>query len=217
MKDFDHLVVVVDDDPSILTGLERLLTSSGYRVRLHQDPDSFFEAGPPTVPTCLLLDNQLQAKMSGIEVHAEIVRLGWTLPTVFLTAHWSVQTVVNAIRTGADGFLTKPYDAAGLLKAVAEALQRAVTAHQQHQLLIDARTRVATLTQRERDIVCKILAGKINKEISDELGVALVTVKVHRGRAVAKLGAGNSAELVRIAQLAGLAPDPGTEDDQTAD
>lgn len=204
MTDREHLVLVLDDDSSVLTGLERLLTGHGYRVRLYRDPDAFFRDGLPTVPACLLLDNNLNHGQSGIEVHAEVLRRGWHLPTIFLTGQWNVQEVVAAIRAGADGFLTKPYDPEELLTNVAEALERACS-HQHHQrLATEIRSRAATLTTREREVVCLVVAGKLNKEIADELKLALITVKVHRGRAMKKLGAGNAAELARIANLAGL-------------
>ncbi len=207
MMDYDHQVVVLDDDHSHLTGLGRLLTTKGFRVRLHAEADGFFHAGMPAVPACLLLDNQLSDTMSGVQVHAEVQRRGWNLPTIFLTAHWNVQSVVNAIRAGADAFLTKPYDPDELLKAVGQALKRSQAFHQNGQVsAAEAKTRVASLTTREREIVRRVVAGKLNKEIADQLDLALVTVKVHRGRAMRKLGAGNPAELARIAFLANLCP-----------
>jgi len=201
-----ELVVILDDERSILDGLERLLTGRGFRVRLHATPEDFFHAGLPEEPACLLLDNQLGDGMTGVEVHAELLRLGWDLPTVFVTGHWNIKSVVHAIRTGADGFLTKPYDPEDLVAAVAQALQRALTQRRDGLQACAARARAATLTPREREIVCLVLNGSINKEIADRLDISLVTVKVHRGRAMRKLGAGNVAELVRIASLAGLAP-----------
>ena len=200
----EHDVVVLDDNPSILTGLERLLTASGYRVRLHQDPVDFLKTGPPAGPACLLLDNHLEASMTGIQVHAEIIRRGWNLPTVFLTAHWSVHSIVAAVRAGADGFITKPYAPAELLKAVAEALQRAQAAHQLGLKKSAACALVANLTKRERQIACLVIEGKINKEIADDLGLALVTVKVHRARAMSKLGVTNAAELANLARVADM-------------
>lgn len=201
---FDHQVVVVDDDTNVLTGLAHLLVTHGYRVRLHQDPAEFLAAGPPVGPACLLLDNQLEASMTGIQVHAEVVRQGWNLPTIFLTGHWNVQAVVTAIRAGADGYLTKPYEANELLKAIEEALQRARQFHHQHQQKAAVLARAATLTKRERQIACLVLEGKMNKEIADEVDLALVTVKVYRARAMSKLGVTNTAELAHLAWVAGL-------------
>ena len=200
----DHLVVILDDDFSVLASLERLLTGRGFRVRLHASPEEFFQAGLPEQPACLLLDNQLGDGMSGVEVHAEIARRGWELPTVFVTAHWNVQSVVHAMRTGADGYLTKPYNPVELMDAVARALQRAIAHRRTGLQSATALARVASLTTREREIVRLVLTGSINKEIADRLNLSLVTVKVHRGRAMRKLGAGNAVELARIAALAGV-------------
>jgi FixJ family two-component response regulator len=202
----DHDVLVLDDNAAIRTALERLLVANGYRVRVHHEPEDFLATGLPAGPACLLLDNQLGDGMSGLQVHAEIVRLGWNLPVIFLTAHWNVQSVVSAIRAGADGFLTKPYDPDELLRAVAEALVRAQAADERSQQVSDARARAETLTERERQIVCLVIRGKLNKEIATEIKLAEPTVKLHRGRAMVKLGAGNPAELVRIAQAAGIFP-----------
>lgn len=206
MKHHDPEVLVLDDDAAILTSLERLLTEYGYRVRLHQDAESFFRAGLPKAPACLILDNQLGDGSDGLQVYAEIQRRGWQLPTVFVTAHWNVKTVVNAIRHGADGFLTKPYDPAALLDAVAQALQRSKLLRRENTQQSAAADGIASLTPREREVLARVVAGKLNKEIAAELDISIVTVKVHRGRAMRKLGAGNTAQLAHIAALAGLIP-----------
>jgi len=200
----DHAVLILDDDSSVLKGLERLLSAHGYRVGLYSESEDFFRAGMPAVPACLILDNQLSGGMTGLQVHAEMQRRGWDIPTVFLTAHWNVQSVVTAMRAGADGFLTKPFDPAELVDAVAQALARAREKHNGNSLAAEAKSRAASLTAREKEIVCLVVSGLLNKEIADQLGLALVPVKVHRGRAMQKLGAGNPAELARIAALAGI-------------
>lgn len=204
MEPDDCQVLVLDDDPSVLASLERLLSTMGYRVRLHSTPDDFFRAGFPKFPACLLLDNHLGEGMTGVEVHAEIIRRGWKLPTVFLTAHWNVQSVVKAMRDGADGFVTKPVDTKELLDAVRTAF-RNVRIRAVEELLDDEiRSRAASLTKRELEIVRLVVKGLLNKEIADQLGLAVVTVKLHRGRAMKKLGAGNPYELARFASLLGL-------------
>lgn len=200
----DHAVLVLDDDKSILNGLERLLTAQGYRVSLYSEAEELFRAGPPSIPACLILDNQLNDGMTGLQVHSEMQRRGWEIPTVFLTAHWNVQSVVDAMRAGADGFLTKPFDPAELVDAVARALERARVRQRDGQQALDARARVTSLTVRERQIVALVVAGLLNKEIAEKLDLALVTVKVHRARAMRKLAAGNAAELARIAALGGV-------------
>lgn len=196
--------MVLDDDPGILTGLERLLTDKDYRVKCFLRSEDLFKFGPPSVPSCLILDNQLGDGMSGIEVHADMVRRGWNIPTVFLTAHWDVHLIVKAIRNGADGFITKPFETAELVEAVRSALEHARVLHQENLQVIQARHGASQLTSREREIVRLVCAGLLNKEIADRLGLALVTVKVHRGRAMRKMGAGNAAELARIATMGGI-------------
>jgi FixJ family two-component response regulator len=198
------MVLVLDDDQSILVGLERLLTAHGYRVRLHADPEEFFRVGLPSVPACLLLDNHLGEGRTGVEVHAEMQRLAWDIPTVFVTAHWDVQTVVQVMRAGADDFLAKPYQPEKLLEVVAQAMQRARDQHHKDVQAASAKAKAATLTAREREIVRWVMSGMLNKEIADQLNLALITVKVHRAKAMRKLGAGNPAELARMAALAGI-------------
>lgn len=202
----DHLVLVLDDDPSILRGLDRLLTGQGYSVKTFLEAEEFFRTEPAAVPVCLILDNNLSDGMTGLQVHAEMQRRGWDIPTVFLTAHWNVQTIVKTMRAGADGFLTKPFDPVELVQAVDDALRRSKARNLEHTHAAEARARAALLTPREKDIVRLVVAGLINKEIADKLDLAVVTVKVHRGRAMHKLGAGNPAELARIAALANLVP-----------
>ncbi len=206
MNDHDHVVLVLDDEQPVRVGLQRLLSAHGFRVKLHARPEEIYASGMPAVPCCLLLDHQLADGITGLQVHAEIHRRGWSIPTVFLTAHWSVQSVVSAMRAGADDFLTKPYNPDDLLKAVARALAHSAANNRANLASSDLQSRAASLTPREREIVCLIVSGLLNKQIADELKLALVTVKVHRGRAMRKLGARTSAELAHIASLAGIKP-----------
>lgn len=195
---------MLDDDQSIRSSLEILLKAHGYKVRSHAEPDGLFAAGPPTGTACLLLDHQLGNGVTGVQVHQQMLERGWDFPTIFLTAHWNVHSVVTAMRAGADGFLSKPFDPAELIKAVKDALQRACERLRDHHQIADARARMATLTNREREVVSLVTTGLLNKEIADRLNLALVTVKVHRSRAMQKLNAGNPAELAKIATLAAM-------------
>ena len=192
-----HQVMVLDDDKSVLVSLERLLEANGFSVRTHLSPEEFFRSGLPAVPACLLLDQHL-GPTKGTDVHAEMQRLGWNVPTVFLTADWDTHTVVRAMRNGADDYLTKPFDPDELLRAVKRCLERAAQTLVADESLAKIRARVASLTPREREIVGHVVSGMLNKQIADLLDLALVTVKVHRGRAMRKLGARNPAELARI-------------------
>jgi len=197
------LVIVLDDELSILRSVDRLLSARGHQVRAHSRPEDFFRAGFPPLPACLVLDQNLGA-VKGTEVHAEMKQRGWDLPTVFLTADWDTHTVVSAMRNGADDYLTKPYDPDELVAVVGRALQRSISVQQASRDLAEYHRRAATLTNRERLIVAMVVSGMLNKEISDRLELALVTIKVHRGRAMRKLGARNTAELAHIAALASI-------------
>lgn len=197
------LVLVLDDEPTVLRSVERLLAAHGHEVRTFARSEDMLGGGPPGCPACLVLDQNLGLE-KGTEVHAELRRRGWELPTVFLTADYDTRTVVRAMRDGADDYLVKPYDPDELVAVVGRALHRAVQALQSGCLIAEHRQRAAALTNRERLIVAMVVSGMLNKQISSELGLALVTVKVHRGRAMRKLGARNAAELARIAGLAGI-------------
>lgn len=203
----DHLVIALDDDRPDLASLERLLSAHGHAVRTHDHEGDLFHAGPPDVPACLLVEYQLKNGVSGIDVRAEILRRGWNLPTIFLTANASVPQVVRAMRDGADGFLTKPYAKELLLEEIDRALARARALACESAQTNDLLARAATLTPREREIVGLVVDGHLNKEIAERLGLALVTVKVHRGSAMSKLGAGNPAELTQLAIQAGIVGD----------
>lgn len=197
------MVLVLDDDDSVLRSVRRLLTASGFSVRTHAEPEDFFAAGLPVGPACLLLDQHL-GSAKGTDVHAEILRRGWFLPTVFLTADWDVHTVVKAMRGGADNYLTKPYAPADLLKAIHEACARGVKEFAQRGAEAELRRRAESLTPRERAIILLVIQGMLNKQIAEKLQIAVPTVKLHRGRAMQKLGARNPAELARLALRIGL-------------
>lgn len=200
--------MVLDDDQAVLIGIERLLSHENYHVKGFLHCEDLFKFGQPRLPACLILDNQLGDGMTGVDVHAEIIRRGWNIPVLFLTAHWDAQSIVRAIRSGADDFITKPFEPSELIEAVNGAIARARQQLEEASEIFQARLKAGRLTDREREIVRFVCSGMLNKEIADRLGLALVTVKVHRGRAMQKLGAGNPPELVRIASKAGLLDQP---------
>jgi FixJ family two-component response regulator len=207
MSETRQHVLVLDDDATVLTSLERLLVANGYAVRTHSTPETFFASGPPAGVACLLLDQNL-GPVKGTDVHAEMHRRGWALPTVFITADWNRETVVQVMRTGADDFLIKPYDPEELLQIVNRCLAHSRASLQTNQTRARLCARAATLTPRERTIVTHVVSGMLNKQIADRLGLALVTVKVHRARAMQKLGAKTAAELARLVGQIGLADEP---------
>ena len=196
------MVLVLDDDDVIRSSLKALITGHGYGFHSFATSGELFEFGQPSGPACLLLDHHLGDGTDGLQVYQKMRENGWELPTIFLTAHWNVQSVVTAIRSGMDGFLVKPFDPEELIKAVDHAMKQAVDQQRSRSQSLEARERMASLTPREREIVALVVDGLLNKEIADHLSLALVTVKVHRGRAMKKLEAGNPAELAKIVLLA---------------
>lgn len=200
----DALVAILDDDESVLKGLRTLFMDEGYEVADFSKPEDLLAFRLPARPCCLILDQELNDPCNGLDVHSRIKDLKWHATTVFLSAHWDVSTVVKAVRNGAEEFITKPFEPARLLEAVAAAVESSRQRLASSDVSETLRARAAHLSTRERQIVRLVASGMLNKEIADQLGLALVTVKVHRGRAMQKLGAGNAAELSLIASQCGI-------------
>jgi FixJ family two-component response regulator len=198
------LVIILDDELSVRRSVAALVGSSGYRCAEHAGPETFFAEGEPGEPACLLLDVNLRHRMDGHQVHGEVIRLGWALPVIFITADWDVQQVVNSIRAGADDFITKPYEPSHLLEAVAKAIDRAKELRQHNGKARKFMELVESLTTRERDVARLVATGKFNKEIADELFVSLATVKSHRTHVFEKLGVANATELANILRDTGV-------------
>ena len=202
----DHTVLLLDDDAGIRKQLESLLAAKGYTVRAHSSTDEVLKDACPSGPCCLLLDQRLSKGMSGIHLRSELRNRGWDIPTILLAADWDVRDVVASMRAGADGVLTKPVNPDELWDSVSHAFSMAIAIHHRKSMAAEESSRIESLTPREREIVTLVTSGLLNKEIAGELGLALVTVKVHRARIMRKLKAGNPAELARIASRAGLGP-----------
>jgi FixJ family two-component response regulator len=200
----DAAVWLLVADAKLCAEVRAMLDAHGYRHRVIADSDALWETGPPLVPACLLCSHPLPDGLTGFQMLGGIRQRGWLLPTVLMAGDWNVPEVVKAMRAGADNFLTLPLDPAELLEAVGHALGEAQNRWTEASSIADAKNRVATLDKRELQVVKAVMRGLLNKEIADDLHLALITIKVYRGRAMKKLGAGNAAELARIASLAGL-------------
>lgn len=193
------LIHVVDDDESLRTSLLRLLNAAGFEARGYASTGDFLLQPLPDRPGCVLLDVRLPGP-SGLDLQAALQHQGVTLPIIFLTAYGDVATSVRAMKAGAVDFLTKPIERATLFEALQRALARDAAQRAARTEAERLRARFALLTPRERAIFDGIVAGKLNKQIADELGIAERTVKAQRAQLMAKLEVGSVAELGRLAE-----------------
>lgn len=190
-------VFAVDDDPIVLRAIERMLRSHSIAVEGFTSPEAFLARPPYDGIACLLLDLKMPV-MSGLDVQAAMIDKGISMPIIFLSAQSDVPSTVLAMRGGAVDFLEKPMDEDQLLAALERARQQCVAMRQQQRRQLEAETRLARLTKREREVCELVAAGLLNKQIASELGMSEKTVKVHRGRVTRKLDVDSVAALVRL-------------------
>jgi FixJ family two-component response regulator len=196
-------VYLVDDDAAVLKGLRRLLTSAGLHVVAFESPRDFLEGLDREASGCVVLDFSMPG-LNGLELQQALAASGNALPVIFLTGKGDIPTSVQAMKGGAADFLTKPVDGEVLLAAIRGAIERDRSQRAERAERDDIARRLATLTARERDVLRHVVAGRLNKQIAAELGTVEKTVKVHRARVMEKMQARSLAELVRLAQKAGL-------------
>jgi len=194
-------VHLVDDDPSILPALSRLLRSAGYRVEPFSSAEEFLNHRNkfPEVPGCAIVDLKLPG-LSGLELQESLSKQQEPLPVIFLTGHGDIPSTVHAMKHNAVDFLTKPVSAGDLLPAVKRALDadiRAREARRQKRMILE---RYETLTPREREVMAWVVRGLLNKQVAFELGTTERTIKAHRAQIMAKMQVGSLAELVRISE-----------------
>ena len=199
-------VHVVDDDASTRRSLVRLLGGAGYEVEVYASSQEFLSAAGPGVVGCVLLDLRLPGT-SGLELQDRLVERGCSAPVIFLTGHGDVPSSVRAMKGGAVDFLQKSVPADELLEAVSTALGRDAAARQDRQERAELRARADSLSDRQREIWLRVARGELNKQIAFDLGIVERTVKLHRAKAMEKLGAQSTADLVRIAERLGLSGD----------
>jgi FixJ family two-component response regulator len=193
------LIHVVDDDESLRSAVLRLLAAAGFEARGYGSTGEFLLHKRVERPGCVLLDVRLPGP-SGLDLQEAMREHGIELPVIFLTGHADVSSSVRAMKSGAVDFLEKPVKRDTLLGAVARALARDREGRDQRRHSHQLRERFALLTPREREIFDRVVAGKANKVIADEIGIAERTVKLHRAQLMAKLGAGSPAELGSLAE-----------------
>lgn len=206
MSDADPIVFVVDDDPSVLKALRRLMKSVGFRVEAFASASEFLGAERPDAPGCLVLDVRMPG-LGGLALQEALAANNAHVPIVFISGHGDIPMTVQAMKAGAIDFLPKPFSDQQLITAVNEAIARDIKARRERAEIAAVRKRVETLTPREREVLPLVVSGMLNKQIARKLGIAEKTIKVHRSRVMAKMRAESLADLVRLAERVGIAPE----------
>jgi len=200
------IVAVIDDDPSVRQATSRLLMAAGYRVAPFESAEQFLEQAGEVDADCLLLDINMPG-LDGMGLQASLSKAGSHLPIVFITGFGDIPMTVRAMKQGAVDFLQKPVEDGALLAVIETAVERGRALRREREQLESLDGLLGSLTPREREVFRHIVQGKLNKQIANDLAISEKTVKVHRGRVMAKLEVRSVAELVRIAERVGIAPD----------
>jgi len=191
-------VFVVDDDEAVRDSLRWLLEANGYNVLCFASAESFLESYQPSQIACLILDVRMQG-MSGLELQEKLIALQSTLPIIFVTGHGDVGMAVSTMKKGASDFIEKPFDEAELLPLVESMLARARDENSEAAVHRVSAERLAKLTAREQQVLERIIAGRLNKQIADDLGISIKTVEAHRANIMEKLSVNTVADLLRLA------------------
>ncbi|TLD72101.1 response regulator transcription factor [Phragmitibacter flavus] len=208
MTETIQLVCIVDDDISIRKSLARLFRSAGLAAETFESAKTYLARPKHDGPSCLILDVRMP-ELTGLDLQQALLDKGLDEQIVFITGNGDIPMCVQAMKAGAVDFLPKPFEENELIAAVERALTRSGGKLHQQATQIAARDRVQKLTPREFQVFEKVIVGKLNKEIAAELGTSIKTVKVQRGRVMEKMGVVSVAELVRMAQYAGIEPSAG--------
>jgi FixJ family two-component response regulator len=196
-------VLIVDDDEDLRSSLGSLFRSVGMQVRLFGSASEFLEKPIPDTPCCLVLDVRLPG-IGGLEFQAELEKAGIRIPTIFITGHGDIPMTVKAMKAGAVEFLAKPFRDQELLDAVRTAVQKDCSDRAANKWLKKIHNHFLDLTPREKEVIELVASGLMNKQIAAKLGVTEITVKVHRGNIMRKMGARSLAELVRMSDALAL-------------
>jgi len=202
-NELHSVVFVVDDDESIRVALANLFRSMNLAATVFTSAPEFLQAKLPEIPSCLVLDIRLPG-VSGLEFQDVLAKAGIRIPIVFMTGHGDIPMSVKAMKAGAVDFLTKPFRDQDMLDAVTRALERDRMRRESEETTANLRTVFETLTRREREVMGLVTSGLMNKQIAGKLNVSEITVKIHRGHVMRKMGARSLADLVRMAEALGI-------------
>jgi FixJ family two-component response regulator len=198
----EPLVFIVEDDESMRRALSNLFQSVGLEVQLFSSAAEMLQRELPDIASCLVLDIRLPG-LSGLDFQAELAKANIHIPIIFMTGHGDIPMSVRAMKGGAVDFLTKPFRDQDMLDAVTVAIERDRKRRETDKIVANLQTHFETLTPREREILALVSSGLMNKQIAAELGLAEITVKIHRGHIMKKMGAKSLADLLRKAETLG--------------
>jgi FixJ family two-component response regulator len=203
MPEEHPVVFLIDDDPSVRDALDGLLRSVGLQVQSFGSAQEFLRAKLPDAPACLVLDVRLPGP-SGLDFQRDLAESNSPLPIIFITGHGDIPMSVKAMKAGAVEFLTKPFRDQELLDAIQQGIERDRTRRREAAIVAGLQERYRGLTPRERDVMARVVTGRLNKQIAADLDLSEVTVKVHRGQVMRKMLAKSLADLVRMADTLGV-------------
>ena len=201
----EPIVFVIDDDASMRRALTNLFQSVGLAVEVFGSAPEMLQSKLPEVASCLVLDIRLPG-LSGLDFQAELAKANIHMPIIFMTGHGDIPMTVRAMKGGAIDFLTKPFRDQDMLDAVVMAIERDRKRREVEKVVVNLQTLFETLTSREREVLALVATGLMNKQIAAELGLAEITVKIHRGHIMKKMGARSLADLIRMAETIGIRP-----------
>jgi FixJ family two-component response regulator len=199
----EPIVFVIDDDVSMRRALTNLFQSVGLGVEVFGSASEMLQSKLPDVASCLVLDIRLPG-LSGLDFQTELAKASIHIPIIFMTGHGDIPMTVKAMKGGAIDFLTKPFRDQDMLDAVVTAIERDRKRREVEKVVANLKALFESLTSREREVLALVASGLMNKQIAAELGLAEITVKIHRGHIMKKMGARSLADLVRKAETLGI-------------
>jgi FixJ family two-component response regulator len=199
----EPIVFVVEDDASMCRALSNLFESVGLQVEVFGSASEMLQGKLPDVASCLVLDVRLPG-LSGLDFQTELAKANIHIPIIFMTGHGDIPMTVRAMKGGAVDFLTKPFRDQDMLDAVVKAIERDRERREADRIVTDLQALFETLSAREREVLALVSSGLMNKQVAAELGLAEITVKIHRGHIMKKMGARSLADLVRKAEALGI-------------